>query len=66
MIPAPLSISVPPPSRMSVDLIFDGRADDARVAAVSAALAAWLTGDGPLTLPDDVRLASIPLPVAAP
>ena len=66
MIPAPLSIAVTPGARISVELIFDGRADDARVAAASAALAAWLTGGGPLTLPDGVRLASIPLPVAAP
>jgi hypothetical protein len=66
MIPAPLSIAVQPGSRMSVELIFDGHADEARLDAASAALAAWLTGGGPLALPDGVRLASIPLPVAPP
>lgn len=65
MIPAPLSIAVQPGSRMSVELIFDGHADEARLAAASAALAAWLSG-APLTLPDGVRLASIPLPVESP
>jgi hypothetical protein len=66
MIPAPLSIAVQPGARMSVELIFDGHADEARLDAASAALAAWLTGGGPLVLPDGVRLASIPLPVAPP
>jgi hypothetical protein len=66
MIPAPLSIAVHPGWRMSVELIFDGRADAARLEAASAALCAWLTGSGTLTLPDGVRLASIPLPVESP
>ena len=62
MIYSALNLPISAGSRVNVELIFDGRADDARVAAASAALCAWITG-GPLTLPDGVRLASIPLPV---
>ena len=65
MIYSSLNLQVSAGSRVNVELIFDGRADDARVAAASAALCAWLTG-APLTLPDGVCLASIPLPAAPP
>ena len=64
MIPAPLTLPISAGSRVSVELIFDGRADEARLAAASDALCAWLSG-GPLTLPDGVRLASMPLPAEA-
>lgn len=63
MIPAPLSIPISAGSRVNVELIFDGHADETRLAAASDALCAWLTG-GSLTLPDGVRLASIPMPAA--
>ena len=63
MIYSALNLPISAGSRMNVELIFDGRADDARVAAASAALCAWITG-GPLKLPDGVRLASIPMPAA--
>ena len=62
MIYSALNLPISAGSRMNVELIFDGRADETRLAAASAALCAWITG-GPLTLPDGVRLASIPLPV---
>jgi hypothetical protein len=62
MIYSELRLPISAGSRVNVELIFDGRADDARLAAASDALCAWITG-GPLTLPDGVRLASIPLPV---
>jgi hypothetical protein len=65
MIPAPLSLSLPPGTRVSVELVFDGRADDVRRDEARAALAAWLSGRAPLTLPDGVQIASIPLPVEA-
>ena len=65
MIYSALNLPISAGSRIDVELIFDGRADDARVAAASAALCAWLTG-GPLTLPEGVRLASTPLPVTSP
>lgn len=62
MIPAPLSLPISADSRINVELIFDGYADETRLAAAGDALCAWITG-GPLKLPDGVRLASIPLPV---
>lgn len=65
MIYSALTLPVSAGSRINVELIFDGRADETRVAAASAALCAWLTG-GPLALPDGVRLASIPLPATTP
>ena len=65
MIPAPLTIPISAGSRINVELIFDGRADAARLAAASAALCAWLTG-GPLALPEGVRFASIPLRMVTP
>jgi len=61
MVYSELRLPISAGSRVNVELIFDGHADDARVAAASAALCAWITG-GPLTLPDGVHLASIPLP----
>ena len=60
MIYSELRLPISAGSRVNVELVFDGRADDARLAAASAALCAWITG-GPLTLPDGVRLGSIPL-----
>ena len=65
MIPAPLTLPISAGSRVNVELIFDGHADDARVTAASAALCAWLTG-GPLKLPEGVRFASIPLRMVTP
>ena len=65
MIPAPLTLPVSAGSRFNVELIFDGCADEARIAAASAALCTWLAG-GPMRLPDGVRLASIPLPAVTP
>ena len=65
MIYSALRVAVSAGSSINVELIFDGRADDARVAAASDALCAWLSG-GPLKLPEGVRLASIPLPVVTP
>lgn len=57
MIPAPRTLSVPPGARVNVELIFDGAADAARIAAVRDALASRATG-GRLALPDGVRVLS--------
>lgn len=57
MIPAPRTLSVPPGTRMNVEVVFDGAADPARIAAVRDALASWATG-GRLTLPDGARVLS--------
>jgi hypothetical protein len=61
MIYSELKLPISAGSRVNVEIIFDGHADETRLAAARAALCAWITG-GPLTLPDGVRLASIPLP----
>lgn len=59
MIYSELRLPISAGSSINVELIFDGHADETRLAAASAALCAWITG-GPLTLPDGVRLGSIP------
>jgi hypothetical protein len=63
MIYSALNLPISAGSRVNVELIFDGHADETRLAAASDVLCAWLTG-GPLKLPDGVRLASMPMPAA--
>ena len=58
MIYSELRLPISAGSRVNVELIFDGHADDARVAAASAALCAWITGGNQLTLPPGVRVLS--------
>jgi hypothetical protein len=50
MIYSALNLPISAGSRMNVELIFGGCADESRIEAASAALCAWLSG-GPLTLP---------------
>lgn len=63
MIYSALNLPISAGSRINVELTFDGHADETRLAAARDALCAWI-GGAPLTLPDGVRLASMPMPAA--